>query len=217
MSLVGRPRTKSDADLLSAARAAFIERGASASTRDIARRAGVSEAVLFQRFGTKAELLLAAMAPPAHHVATSGATGRAGRDGRRRLSRLVRELVEYFREATPVLIPLMSQPGFDFEAFARRHPEASLSALRRDLVERLAAERAAGRLGPVAPGAAALLVISLAQTVALFERLGAHGGRMPDAIIEAAAGCLWEGFGPRKAAGQPLARRPRGARTRRSP
>jgi len=51
--------------LLEAARALFAARGyAGASTRDIALRAGVSEALLFRHFGTKAKLFERAILDP---------------------------------------------------------------------------------------------------------------------------------------------------------
>ena len=59
-----RPATIRDEDLISAAREAFLEHGASATTADIAERAGVSEGILFHRFGSKAKLFQAAMGPP---------------------------------------------------------------------------------------------------------------------------------------------------------
>jgi AcrR family transcriptional regulator len=105
-------------------------------------------------------------------------------------------MVDYFRDSMPVLLPLLSHPGFEFEAFARRHPDSPLSALRRGLVAFFARERDAGRMGPVNPGAAAFLVFSLAQSVAFFERLGAHGGRIPDAVLEQSIEALWRGLAP---------------------
>ena len=60
---MARPRQVSDAQILEAARACFLEQGASVSTTVIAKRLGVSQAALFKRFGTKEELLLAALRP----------------------------------------------------------------------------------------------------------------------------------------------------------
>ncbi|HTR77870.1 MAG TPA: helix-turn-helix domain-containing protein, partial [Gemmatimonadaceae bacterium] len=57
-----------DRQLLEAARAEFLENGIRATTTAIARRAGVSQGILFHRFGTKEALFAAAMghadAPP---------------------------------------------------------------------------------------------------------------------------------------------------------
>ena len=59
------PASSPDADRLDAAREVFVEKGPGASTREVARRAGVSEGVLFQRYGTKRDLFFAAMMIPA--------------------------------------------------------------------------------------------------------------------------------------------------------
>ena len=51
-----RPRTITDEQIVEAARAAFLEQGFSATTAEIARRAGISEGTLFKRFATKEDL-----------------------------------------------------------------------------------------------------------------------------------------------------------------
>ena len=56
-----RPVTISEDTILEAARALFIEKGPRATTAEIAKRAGVSEGILFKRFGSKAALHRAAI------------------------------------------------------------------------------------------------------------------------------------------------------------
>ena len=63
-------------------------------------------------------------------------------------------------------------------------------------MEFFARERNAHRIAAVDPGGAALLVFSLAESVAFFERLGAHDGHMPDEVLERAIETLWRGFAP---------------------
>ncbi|AWN23390.1 TetR/AcrR family transcriptional regulator [Deinococcus irradiatisoli] len=53
---MARPRTISDEQIVEAAREVFLEQGFSATTAEIARRAGVSEGTLFNRFASKEEL-----------------------------------------------------------------------------------------------------------------------------------------------------------------
>jgi len=60
---MARPRQVSNQQILEAARACFLEHGASVSTTVIADRLGVSQAALFKRFGTKEDLLIAALRP----------------------------------------------------------------------------------------------------------------------------------------------------------
>lgn len=55
----GRPLTLSDDALLDAARDVFLQRGLSATTAEIARRARISESVIFYRYKTKEALLIA--------------------------------------------------------------------------------------------------------------------------------------------------------------
>jgi AcrR family transcriptional regulator len=58
---MSRPVTISDDTILEAARELFTEKGPRATTAEIAARAGVSEGILFKRFGSKAALHKAAM------------------------------------------------------------------------------------------------------------------------------------------------------------
>jgi AcrR family transcriptional regulator len=192
---MGRTKTISDDKLREHARRVFVERGINASTKEIARRAGVSEGVIYQRYKTKADLFFAAMVlPPAdlmRHVHARGAPART------RLMDITAEMVEYFRATLPVLLPVMSHPEFRFEEFAARHPDSPLDALRRDLVAFFAEEKRGGRIGPVDAGAAALAIFSVGLCVAFFEQMGAHGGRLPAEIVRRTADCLWEGLAPR--------------------
>lgn len=191
---MGRKKTIADADLLATAREVFVEKGFGASTNEIARRAGVSQGVLFQRYGTKRELFFAAMVlPPANLARLFHARERGGF---RHLEDVALELVDYFRATVPVLVPLMTDGAFRFEEFARKHPDSPLDALRRDLVAYLVAEKRARRIGPIDPGAAALMLIGMAQTVAFFEHMGAHGGRFPDEFLRRAVRSLWNGLAP---------------------
>lgn len=191
---MARRKTIADADLLAAAREVFTEGGFGASTREVARRAGVSEGVLFQRFSSKRELFFAAMVLPAPFPPAAHDIG--GADGVERLFDLAEGMTEYFRATLPVLLPLVTHPGFRFEEFARRHPDSPLEQLRRRLVTFFATERDAGRIRDVHPGAAALMVLSLAQTTAFFERMGAHGGRFPPELLRRGLRCLWDGLAP---------------------
>lgn len=193
---MGRRRTISDEQLLATARTAFIEHGPAASTREIARRAKISEAVIFQRFGTKAELYFAAMAPPVLDLENRPIEKAPPTEVFQRLNSLVGRLVEYFRETVPVLGPLMTQSKFRFEEFARRHPESSLVKLRHDLMMLLTEEQRCGNLAPGPVGPMALLLISIGQTIAMFEHLGTHDAKFSDEFIKAVTECLWRGLAP---------------------
>ena len=54
---MSRTREIDDSQILEVARKIFVERGLSATTKMISRAAGISEGVIFQRFGTKERLI----------------------------------------------------------------------------------------------------------------------------------------------------------------
>ncbi|PTL77027.1 TetR/AcrR family transcriptional regulator [Vitiosangium sp. GDMCC 1.1324] len=99
---MGRPRQVLDEEILKAARACFIEHGASVSTETIAARLGVSGPALLKRFGTKRELLMAAFGvaktPPWLDLMTEG-------PDERELTEQLREIAgaidAFFREMVP--------------------------------------------------------------------------------------------------------------------
>jgi AcrR family transcriptional regulator len=194
---MGRKKTISDAKLLEVARAVFVREGFGASTKEIARRAGVSEGVLYQRFATKDELFFAAMIPPPSDL--TRIFQHSHLKGRKLIEELTLALLDFSRQALPVMLPLMMHRGFRLEDLAERHPESPIFLLRREIGPFLLRERNAGRLGPVDPRGASLLVWSFAQAIAFFERLGAHGGKFDPEIIHATIECIWKGLAPHSA------------------
>jgi AcrR family transcriptional regulator len=187
---VPRKRTISEETLLEKAREVFVERGFAASTKEIARRAGVSEALLFQRYSTKAELFFAAMVPPAVELGEQMSRVYPENELYEALERLAFAMLDYFRVALPVLGPLEAHPDFKFEEFAMRHPDSTLVKMRRDIMTFFTANRV-----PDASAAALLLMFSM-RSVASFERIGAHGGQFPPELIRRSVQALWRGIRP---------------------
>jgi AcrR family transcriptional regulator len=187
---VPRKKTITEESLLDVARQVFVEHGFAASTKEIARRAGVSEALLFQRYRTKAELFFAAMVPPAIELGEQMRQVYPESELRDAIERLAFALLDYFRGALPVLAPLEAHPDFRFEEFAERHPGSTMVAMRRDIMAFFAANRVPD------PGAAALLLMFSMRSVASFERFGAHGGHFPPDLIRRAVDALWRGIRP---------------------
>src|SRR5690242_5327599 len=107
---MGRPQTISNDEMLAAARAVFLKHGVSGSTREIAERAGISEAALFKRFSTKAQLFLAAMAPPEPAIAGAIAKARTMKSPRQALTHVAEAVLDYFRSAIPMILPLVAHP-----------------------------------------------------------------------------------------------------------
>jgi AcrR family transcriptional regulator len=61
---MGRPKEVTDEQIAIVAKRCFIKRGAGVSAVDIARELGVSHTTIFNRFGSKEGLMIAALGPP---------------------------------------------------------------------------------------------------------------------------------------------------------
>jgi len=201
-----RPRSIDDATLLEAARKVFVEKGPGASTREIARRAGVSEGVLFQRYATKADLFFAALAPPAADPGSILAVGDDAVGNVAALEEAALRILAYFRETMPLLLPLVNHPAFDPERFFHHEAPASLQAWIDALVSFIDAQRSPGRSADGsseidrAPRedsrAAATLLTSAMFGVALIDTAGIHGAPLPDPAIRGMVRALWQGIDP---------------------
>src|SRR3974377_1170749 len=112
---MGRRKTITDQQLLDAAREVFTSGGFGASTKSVARAAGISEGVLFQRFHTKEELFLAAMVPPPIDVNRLFTPPDA--EGQVLVRKVLFALTDYFRQTLPAFLPLLAHPSFRFEEF----------------------------------------------------------------------------------------------------
>lgn len=100
-----RPRRVSDQQILEAAQQVFLRRGVSGSTIEIAKRAGVSEGLLFKRYGSKEALFAASMREltvPAWVRRLEQATGRE--DPRALLLELAPAMLTFYRQLIPKLM-----------------------------------------------------------------------------------------------------------------
>jgi AcrR family transcriptional regulator len=192
---MGRHKTISDDDVLRVARTVFTHHGHTATTRQVAEAAGVSEAVLYQRFGNKDHLFFAAMHPAGPDVDRLLGPVDPPDDARAYLQSVLTRLADFFAEAIPLALRLMTHPSFDpaefFQSMPRNH-----SVLRDGLAERIGNLVRRKRLAPVAAPAAAQLVVSLAHDWALAAVL-AHGApRSGTRSLREMVDVLWRGLGP---------------------
>lgn len=180
---MGRNKQVSDEALLEAAKAVFVEQGFGASTREVARSAGISEAVLYQRYRTKLELFFAAMIPPPIELAPP--TGDSRRGVTDDLGALATSIMGYFRDAMPVLLQLVTHPSFNLTELADRESRLPLHGLGEAIAACLEQHRAQGSITSDAARvqAATLTLLSTLHSLALFERMGVHGGSFPDAAV----------------------------------
>jgi AcrR family transcriptional regulator len=102
---MARPVTISDQQILEAARALFTEKGPRATTAEIAERAGVSEGILFKRFGSKAGLHKVAMSSDiAGDWIRREMRAQAPLRTKKDFERFIRWQAETLREVAPVVI-----------------------------------------------------------------------------------------------------------------
>ena len=173
------PKTVDLARIYRATIETFAERGyMAASTKDIAARAGVNEATLYRRFGTKAELIRVSL----QEVLATSPFGqlRPTGDVRADMAMIVRAYVETFESLGAVVMVLISEAG--------RHDEmrGAVGALAPNLKAAagiIAAHQAAGRIAPGEPMGRLLALIAPLAVGGLAARagLGVGGTQAVDA------------------------------------
>ena len=180
-----RPKTISDTDLLALARAAFAREGEGMRVRDVATAAGLSEAALFKRFGSKRALIAALFAtPPAAFVAPDDLPhGEAG------LAALARALLGWLREIVPANLRLVTAKGLAFDTAMARFGVDTMAPTLAEVVAGLA------RIGATqATPEAAQTLIAAVHSLAVYEVMGAHDGAPMDAAVPALTATLWHGL-----------------------
>ncbi len=182
--------------MLAAARAVFLKHGASGSTREIAERAGISEAALFKRFSTKAQLFMAAMVPPAPAIEAVIKEAAKAASARQGLEKIAHGALDYFRTAIPMIIPLVAHPSFSAE-LSGNFSTSPATTLLNAITAHLRDEAARGRLATDDPMAASAMLVSALHSIALFEIMGFHGGAVPKAGVRALVDALWHGLEPK--------------------
>jgi AcrR family transcriptional regulator len=189
---MGRRKGISDEDVIRIARAVFRAQGHTATTRAIAEAAGISEAVLYQRFGSKDDLFFAAMRPRGPDVeALLGPRDPTG-DAHRYVRATVLRIAGYFGEVIPLAVRLMTHPSFDPAALARAQPSGA-AVLKEGLAERLACMARRGRLAEHAPDVMARVLVSLAHDWALGGVL-APGVPRRERQLTAMVDVVWKGL-----------------------
>jgi AcrR family transcriptional regulator len=190
---MGRNKQVSDEAVLDAARAVFVEHGFGASTREVARRAGISEAVLYQRYKTKVALFFAAMIPPPIELpGVAGGTPNLEDE----LGALAGSMMRYFRDAMPVFLQVMTHPSFSLTDLAHRESHLKLHGLIDAIAACLERHRVRGSISSDGARiqAATLTLLSTLHSLALFERMGVHGGSFPDEAVRNIVGLIVAGL-----------------------
>lgn len=194
---MARPRQVSDADILSIARATFLEHGPHTSMHTIAQQLGVSEAALFKRFHTKQDLMVAALAMPAPAYLATLEAGPDDRPIRDQLLDLAGQMGAFFDQSFPCLSALRAS-GID--------PTPALHAAHADEPPPLRTHRAfvgwlriavdQGRVRPVDVRSVATLMMGALHSHAFLGHfLGAEVGTTPE-HVRVLVDVMWSGIRP---------------------
>lgn len=195
---MGRHKIIEDDKLLAKARAAFIKEGIGVGSRRLAQVIGVSNSVLFQRFGSMEELFFAAMSPPAPDLAALLTQDVRGVGAYEQLEQTALGLLEYFRKLVPILTALSTHPSFSYSEFTKRHPDSPLEQLVNELMATFGARSRKGEIDCPDVGSVVLELVAAAYGLAMFERVGVHGGKFSDDTVRGLARALWRGIAPTK-------------------
>jgi AcrR family transcriptional regulator len=189
---MGRQKTISDEQVLRVARAMFRDKGHTATTREIAQAAGISEAILYQRFGSKDDLFFAAMAPQEPDLAKLLGPKEPPDDAHRYLRTVVVRIGEYFADILPLIVHMMTHPSFDQTAFARHLPTRPAVRLREGLAERIASLARRKRMAAPSATLTARLLVSLAHDWALgrMHQMSSRGVRELQEMVDV----IWVGL-----------------------
>jgi AcrR family transcriptional regulator len=193
-----RPQTMSNTEILAAARRVFAQQGHAATTRDVAHAAGISPAVLYQRFGSKDDLFFAAMLPPPPDVtALLGVRTEAETDVEQHFVGVAQRILAYFEEVVPAFLRLITHPAFSLQSIAEAHEHILAARLVEGLAIHIADLQARGLVASVDAQAAAQVFIAAIHSLAIFAALpGMPMEHAHATTIEAFVAVFWRGLKP---------------------
>ena len=201
---MSRPSSIANDQILDAARAVFLEKGFAAPTAEIARRAGVSEGSLFNRFSTKEELFFAAIGIPTEipWFATidrmielefnSAASLKVS------LVDLYVEIIEHFRQILPRITMFWASRVHPPSEFPRLDEPPPVK-IQKKLEELFAREIERGRIRSCKPDLAAAIYMGGIHHVVMVEMIAHKKPTSARRYAEDMMDLLWRAFAPEDA------------------
>jgi AcrR family transcriptional regulator len=196
---MGRPREVTDDQIVVAARRCFLKRGAGVSAADIAKELGVSHTTLFNRFGSKEGLMLAALGPPTEKVSWVAALeeGPDERPIREQLVAHAKVMSAYFQDLQAGF-GILQAAGVDIaKAHKKTKGRSAAEQAYSALVEWLEHAQKEGRLGQCDVHTLASTLLGALQGWALTVRvcgLPSSNAAAKD-YVERLIDLLWDGIG----------------------
>lgn len=190
--------------MLDAAAHVMRTRGlARATTKEIAKEAGYSEAALYKHFRDKTDLFLGVLqerVPANLGELLAGLGERAGRgELRPTLVEIATVATDFYTETFPIAASLFSEPDLlSAHRAALRERGAGPQVVRDSLADYLAAEQRAGALSPTAdPRATAALVLGACFQNAFLAHFTADPAPSPEALVNTLLAPLDPDYRPR--------------------
>jgi len=199
---MGRPKTIETTDLLAIARAVFRRHGPTATTRDVAKAAGITQAVLYQRFKSKDALFIAALTQSAPSLAALSAIDAAKHTPQSYLAVFAARTKDHFRTAMPSILTHAAHPKYGKEMMGQIHRHNRAGEIAAMLVLRLQAWQQAGLVRPLELRVFAHAFIHALHSMAMVELLsGDDEFYVTDAKeMKDFVGMFWHGLQPDQSA-----------------
>jgi AcrR family transcriptional regulator len=200
---MGRPAIIDDEKVLDAAREVFLAKGVNATTSEVAKRAGISQASIFKRFKSKQRLFLSALHAERVRQDWIGVFERRTAEVgvREALVELGLRAISFAGQILPLVLVSWSNraefgppPGFE------KGPYSPFSGVER-MVAVLGREMKAGRLRKHEPWLVARAVIGAVQSYALMSvvlKRPLGPPLEPEAYVRGVVDVVWDGIGPRR-------------------
>jgi AcrR family transcriptional regulator len=194
---MGRPKTIEDSELLTIARDVFRQHGHTATTRDVAKAAGISQAVLYQRFRTKDDLFLAALTQHAFNLTALSEIDAAAHEPKPYLALFAARAKDHFRNAMPSILSVAAHPKYGQEMMGQIHRYNRAGEVSAMLCLRLESWQKAGLVRPMDPRTFAHAFIHALHSMAMVEVLsGDTKSPSRPEELHAFVDLFWQGLKP---------------------
>ena len=194
---MGRKKIIDEHTLLEVARSVFLEHGNAGTTKEVAKRAGISEAAIFTRYPTKTALFVAALMST--HIDVEGLVAIEIENPRDALVETGHRLLRYFRTVIPMALRLMENSAVTLDDLGSNFGHERVGNVAHQLADFLTRKDADGIIKAANPLAAAHLFIAAIHSLPLYEMMKFHGGDNLDHSIEFFVDALCAGLPPGKA------------------
>jgi AcrR family transcriptional regulator len=192
---MGRPKLIQNGDLLIIAREVFRRHGHTATTRQVAQAAGISQAALYKRFKDKNALFLAALTLQAPGLGALSEIKAAGRAPQAYLAEFAARAKDHFRSAMPSILSHAAHPKYGKEMMGQIHRHNRAGEISAMLVLRLESWRQAGLTRALDPRVFAHAFIHALHSMAMVEVLSGEdvSAPTPPGEMRALVELFWRG------------------------